>query len=303
MTVLTLDLPLHEVHGRGPDKSPDKAVGREVIDDIGFIVLLDLPILHHRDMVAHAQRFDLIVGDIDGRGFDLLQQPLELRAHLQAQQSIQVAERLIHEQHFGTHGDCPRHRHTLALTATHLTGIAVKHVLDVQQRRGIMDALVDLILIELVHLQSEGDIVIHGHMREDCIALEDHRDLALARRQIGHIPPADANPPLVRHAQAGNRAQQGGLPASAGTQQDYKFLVLNGHAYVVYSHKFIKAFGYVFDSNVCHVDLLFGNLSPHVEQIAPDVEDKDQGRDHHEETARKLVGLGRLIESHQHLGR
>ena len=292
MAVLALDLALHEIHGRCANKAAHKAVGWEVVYRFRFVTLQDLPLFHDGDPISHAQGFDLIVGYVDRCRFDLLQQAFELGTHFQPQQGIQVAERLVHQQHLGPHRNGPRHGDALPLSTAHFAGETVQHVFDMQQGGGIPDPFVDLVLVELVHLQSKGDVVIHGHMWEDGITLEDHGDLALARRQVSDIPPSDADAPLIRHSQTGNGTQQSRLAAAAWTQQDDKFLVFDGEAYIIHCHKIVKALGYVFDSNICHVDLLLGNLAPHIEQVAPDVEDKDQGREHHKEAAGKLVRFG-----------
>jgi hypothetical protein len=70
----------------------------------------------------------------------------------------------------------------------------------VQQLGGKPDAFVDLHLVKLVHLQPKRYIVVHSHMREDGITLEHHGDLALARRQVGHITSANADASIVCHA-------------------------------------------------------------------------------------------------------
>ena len=106
-----------EVHGRVANEAAHKLVGRLVVDSRRHIVLRDLAAVHHGDAVAQAHGFSLIMRDIQRGGLDVAQQTLELTAHFQAQQRIQVAQWFVHQQHIGLHGQCAGHRHALALAA------------------------------------------------------------------------------------------------------------------------------------------------------------------------------------------
>ena len=72
-------------------------------------------------------------------------------AHLQAQQRVEVRERLVHQQHLRLHHDPARHGHTLALPAGKLRGIAGQVVLQLQQLRAFLHAALDLILRQPLH--------------------------------------------------------------------------------------------------------------------------------------------------------
>ena len=48
---------------------------------------------------------------------------------------------------------------------------------------------VDLLLRQFAHLQVEPQVVAHGHVRIERVALEDHRHVAIPRRDIGHVRP------------------------------------------------------------------------------------------------------------------
>ena len=41
------------------------------------------------------------------------------------------------------------------------------------------------------HLQAEGDVVAHGHMRIERVGLEHHGEAALGRRHVGHVDAVD----------------------------------------------------------------------------------------------------------------
>jgi hypothetical protein len=126
-------------------------------------------------------------------------------------------------------------------------------------------ALINHFFVELVHAQPEGDIVVHLHVRENGVALKDHRDLAVARRQVGDIPPADADGAFVGHAQSGNGTQQGRLAAAAGPQQHQKLLVFHGNTDIVHCDEIAKALGDITDFDFSHgTSPLFFETWPHM---------------------------------------
>ena len=63
-----------EVHRRRADEAADERVCRIVVHLERIAELDDAALVHDRDAVAHAERFDLVVGDVDGRGVEALQQ-------------------------------------------------------------------------------------------------------------------------------------------------------------------------------------------------------------------------------------
>ena len=63
------------------------------------------------------------------------------------------------------------------------------------------------------------------HVREEGVVLEDHRHVAVAGRQVGHVAVADATLPPVAVLQPGDRAQQGGLAAAGRAEQGEELAV------------------------------------------------------------------------------
>ena len=84
---------------RPPEEAGDEGGGRAAIDLLGPPDLLDAPALHHHHAVGQDERLRLVVGDEDHRGAEPLLQPLELHAHLVAQERVEVRERLVEQQH------------------------------------------------------------------------------------------------------------------------------------------------------------------------------------------------------------
>jgi hypothetical protein len=71
----------------------------------------------------------------------------------------------------------------------------------------------------LAHLQPEGDVLHHRHVRKQRVALEHHAGVAVPGRQKGHILAADARRAAARLDEAGDHAQGGGLAAAGRPEQ------------------------------------------------------------------------------------
>src|SRR5712692_7247051 len=70
-------------------------------------------------------------------------------------------------------------------------------------------------------------------MRIERIALEDHGDSALARGEPIHNLPADQDFARCGGLEAGDHAEEGGLPGARGPQEDQKFTLFRYQADVV----------------------------------------------------------------------
>jgi len=71
----------------------------------------------------------------------------------------------------------------------------------------------------------EREVVVHGHVRVERVALEDHRDVAILRRQVVDDPIADADLAAADLLEAGEHAQGGGLAAAGGADEHHQLPV------------------------------------------------------------------------------
>ncbi len=94
--------------------------------------------MHHGDAVGKAHGLRLVMRHIESGGAGLLQHA-QLGPHLQAQERVEVGERLVHQQHRRLDRERARHRHALALPARELRGIAVEIGLDMEEGSGLLD--------------------------------------------------------------------------------------------------------------------------------------------------------------------
>ena len=77
--------------------------------------------VHHDDLFADDQRFGLVVRHTGHGQPEALLQRADLLAHRAAQPRIEVAERLVEEQHRRLEHERARHRHALLQAARQLT--------------------------------------------------------------------------------------------------------------------------------------------------------------------------------------
>jgi hypothetical protein len=91
---------------------PDQFDGA-VVEPLRGVHLLQLAPLHHRHPVAHRQRLDLVVCDVDRGRAKLVQKLRKLGAQLDAQLRVQVRERLVHQERLRLPDDRTAHRDPL----------------------------------------------------------------------------------------------------------------------------------------------------------------------------------------------
>ena len=86
------------------------------------------------------------------------------------------------------------------------------------------------LLIKDESTQHVDDVLFHRHMGEQAALLDD---IAHQAGKLGHLDPVDGgaideNLAFVNGVELVERFQQGRFPASAGTDQDKKLVVLDG---------------------------------------------------------------------------
>ena len=77
------------------------------------------------------------------------------------------------------------------------------------------------------HLQAEGHVLAHRHVRVERVVLEHHRDVAILRRQVVHHAPADDDLAAGNLLEAGDHPQQRGLPAPGGADQNDELAIVD----------------------------------------------------------------------------
>ena len=171
--------------------------------------------------------------DIDDGGPRLLVESLELGSHVYPESGIEVRKRLVQKKELGAGGDCTGDCHTLLLTAGKLVGISVAVFCDSHGLQRLHDGLLDLILLHLLDLQTEGHIVENSHMGPEGIALEHQVQTALGRFLIEGLFGIDDGPVIHGHfsalrlLQSGDNPQCGGFSATRRSQKGHEIPVFD----------------------------------------------------------------------------
>ena len=210
---------------RRADEAGHEQVGRVVVELGRRADLLEPPLVHDRDAVAHRHRLDLVVGDVDRRRPDLLLQLLDLAAGLHAQLGVEVGERLVHQEHLRVAHQRAPERHALLLAAGELARLAVQQPVELDRGGGAAHTRVDLRLVRLAPPQREGEVVVDRHLRIQRVVLEDHRDVALARGDAVDHALADADLALGDRLEPGQHPQRGRLARARRPDQHEELAV------------------------------------------------------------------------------
>ena len=212
-----LERRLDEVHRRAADEAADEEVDRAVVELLRRRDLLQLALAHDGDAVAHRHRLDLVVRDVDRRHAEVALEPRDLRAHLHAQLRVEVRERLVHQERLRLAHDRAAHRDALALAAGERARLALRGTARGRgpaRRPGRARSI--SAFGTFLQPQAEGDVVVDGQVRVERVALEDHGDVAVARRDVVDDAVADPEHALGDVLEPGDHAQRRRLAAPDG---------------------------------------------------------------------------------------
>ena len=152
----------------------------------------------------------------------------DLGAGLHAQLGVEVRQRLVHQEHLRLAHDRPTHRHPLALPARQLGRLAIEVLLEVEDAGRLADPLAPAPPSAPAYLEVEADVLGDRHVRVQRVGLEDHRDVAVLRRQRGDVAIADVDRALVDRLEPGQHPQRRRLAASRWADEHEELAVGDG---------------------------------------------------------------------------
>ncbi len=209
------------------DEAGDEAVLRMVVELALRADLLDLAVAHDDEAVGHRQRLVLVVRHHDRGEAELALELADLDPHLLAQLRIEIGERLVEQQDVRLDDEGARQGDALLLAARELARQALAELFEPHHAQRLGDLALDRSRIELPHAQAEGDVLRHGEMREEGIALEDEAGIAVIGRDVGHVALAEQDAARRRLDEAGDEAQRRRLAAARGAEQDQELALVD----------------------------------------------------------------------------
>ena len=197
------------------------------IDLLRRVHLLEQSRVHHRDPIGDRHRFLLIVGDKDRGDPHAALNDGELRAHMDTQLCVQVGQRLVEQQDARLEYQRPRQGDALLLTSRKLGRITAAQRGQSDQLERRLDTSGDLVARPAAHLQAKRDVVPHGHVRPQRVALEDHRRWPALGRLFENADAVDAHVARVRLEESADHAQRRRLAAAGWSQQTHELAVIH----------------------------------------------------------------------------
>ena len=168
-----------------PMKPATKRFAGLLVELLGRAHLLEHAVVHDRDPVAHRHRLDLVVGDVDRGRADLLLQPPDLAARLGAQLRVEVRQRLVHQEHLRlAHQRAPQRDALRLAAATAAPAGAAGTARGPAPARPPPPAARSRRAGTLRRRSPNARLSNTVHLRVQRVVLEDHRDVALARRDL-----------------------------------------------------------------------------------------------------------------------
>ncbi len=212
---------------------------------MGAADLLDPALAHHDDAVAHAERLDLVVRDVERRYGQAFLQLDDFGSHLHAQGRVEIGERLVHEKDARLAHDCSAERHALPLAAGQLLRPPLQNLLDAQQLRGLAHAVLDFELRDFSQPHAERHVREHVEVGKQRVILEDHRDIAVVRQFVGYVLAVKQDLAVGSDLEAGDDAHRRGLAAARWADEDNEFAIRRGKGEVLNGHNIAEPLPHV----------------------------------------------------------
>src|SRR5690606_12147985 len=133
-----------QVHCRRTNEAGDEGVLRRLVDVTRRTDRLVASLLQDRHQADSEKTTSPIRRNVHGGDTETTLQRRDLRTGLHAELSVEVRQRLVHEEHLGLTDDCATHRDTLTLTTREGLRLAVEVGLEVKKLCSLFNALVAL---------------------------------------------------------------------------------------------------------------------------------------------------------------
>ena len=243
--------PVHEVHAGAAEETGHERVGRVRVERLRRRHLLQPPLAHDRDAVAHRHGLDLVVRDVEGGGRQPRLQLHDVGPGLGAQRRVEVGQRLVHEEDEGLAHDGPGERHPLALAARELPRLAVDQRGQPEGLGGPLHLERPLGLVDAALAERELDVLGHGQVGVERVALEDHGHVAVLGVDVVDDAVTDGDGPTGDFLEPGHQAQGGRLAAARRAEEHQQLAVRDVQGQVVDRGGVAELLGDAVEADLC----------------------------------------------------
>ena len=223
-----------------------------MVDVLRSVHLLDDALTEHGDAIGHAHRLDLVVRDIDERPAEVALEPLQLCAHLEAEQGVECGQGLVEQERARVPDERAPERDPLTLAARQLRRLALEQVLDMELGRCLADSPRDLGLRHLRLPEGERQVVVDRLVGVKSEVLEHDRDVPVPRIDVRDALAVEVDVALVRPLETDDRSQQRGLAGTGGAEDREELPVRDLQADSLQRGDGAEALGDLVESDRCH---------------------------------------------------
>lgn len=154
----------------------------------------------------------------------------QLVAQFLAQLVVEIGERLVEKNRVAFLDNRAGKRRALLLSAGEFVRFAVEIGFQLEDGCGLFHPPVDLRPGNAGNLQRRGDVVVNRHVRIVDEKLVHQADIALLRRQAGHILAVQEDLPGGQAVEAGHQLDQRGLARAGFSEENIEVAGLQGQA-------------------------------------------------------------------------
>jgi hypothetical protein len=198
-----------------PQEAGDAGVSRVRPELVRRRRLHDPAFPHHGDAIPQRERLRLIVGDVDGRLGELVEEIAEILEEAVAQPAVERAEGLVEKQRAGLRRESTREGDALALAAGQRPDGAVLEAIEADESEQVAHSSCDSLGWVPAHAQPERDVPEDVTVWKERVILEDEADPASVRRHRSEVDAVQQDPAGVRPLQARDHSQERRLPRPA----------------------------------------------------------------------------------------
>ena len=180
------------------------------------------------------------MGYEDGGDAGLALDTADLFTCLQTQARVKVGKRLVEKKNAGHLYKCARDCNSLLLTARKLARLAVHKIVDLHKSCRLESALKHCVLVKLVCtlevLKGEEYVLLDGHMRIECIVLENQTNTSVFGRKRSYVILTEEDLPARGLLKSADHIKSGTLSATGGAKKTDKLTVGDGEGEIADSN-------------------------------------------------------------------